>query len=262
MLNEPLMKPTSNGRKFIRTWAICCLCALFVACSGQIEGTFTMTGHGDLKLSAELQPKTAALIRKIASGTGGAPSQALLNGAALSKGFSALNGIEKAVFVNKTPNLVDGQLAITRIDELIAEQTGAGTGTANRRFITWEQNAEGGRALIYLDRASAPAVVASLSETLYDYLSTVMAPVSTGEELSLSDYLELVKAVYGEDIAQEIAASRLRLRLKFPAKIGSMLSSAQGGTSSGANAAFDIPLVELLVLEKPFFCDIKWGKQP
>jgi hypothetical protein len=250
-------------------WIIIFLCALFAACSGQIEGTFSMAAYADLKVSAELQPKTAALIRRLSTRAGATPP-ALLNAAALINSFSQLEGIEKVSFVNKSPNLVDGQLAITRIDELIAEHAGAGrgggggagTGTASRRFITWEQNADGGRALIYLDRENGPKVLSFLSASLNDYLSSLLAPISTGEELSLVEYIDMVKSIYGEDIANEIAASRLRLRLKFPAKITSMVTSIQGGTSSVDTVVFDMPLIGLLVLEKPLSCEIKWGKQP
>jgi hypothetical protein len=93
-----------------------------------------------------------------------------------------------------------------------------------------------------------------VSPDVSDYLSALMAPVATGEELSKQDYLALVSSVYGKGIAAEIADARVSLDLELP---GTVLS-APGGTFSGRRASFKVPLTDLLVLERPLLYEIRW----
>jgi hypothetical protein len=82
-----------------------------------------------------------------------------------------------------------------------------------------------------------------------------MAPLATGEELDKAEYLELVASFYNRAISEEIAASRIRASLDFPGAV----TSVQGGTFSGRRVTFDIPLLDLLVLETPLSYSVAWN---
>jgi hypothetical protein len=84
-----------------------------------------------------------------------------------------------------------------------------------------------------------------------------MAPLATGEVLSRAEYLDLVASVYGRPVADEIAGGRIRASIDFPGPVGAV----RGGTFSGKRAEFDIPLLDLLVLEQPLNCEVTWNQR-
>jgi hypothetical protein len=93
-----------------------------------------------------------------------------------------------------------------------------------------------------------------LSPEVNQYLSALLAPVATGEVISKAEYLSLVAAIYGKPIADEIAASSIRVVLEFPGTI----TGIRGGAAKGPKAEFTIPLPDLLVLEQPLSYEISW----
>jgi hypothetical protein len=111
-----------------------------------------------------------------------------------------------------------------------------------------------GRLTITLDRDSAPLILSLISENVTTYLAALMAPAATGELLSRADYLDQVGWTYGRTVADEIAAARITAKIDFPGPI----SDIRGGTASGAQALFELPLVDLLVLEKPLEYEVRW----
>jgi hypothetical protein len=81
-----------------------------------------------------------------------------------------------------------------------------------------------------------------------------MAPLVTGEELTKTEYLELVSTLYSKAISDEIAGSTIRAAIDFPGAV----TSVAGGAYSGKRASFDIPLLDLLVLETPLRFEVVW----
>jgi hypothetical protein len=127
--------------------------------------------------------------------------------------------------------------------------------TDGRSFIAFEQGQSGGRCGININRENGPVVLELLSSEISGYLNALMAPIATGESLSKTEYLELVASFYNRAISDEIAGSRIRASLEFPGTV----SSVRGGTFSGRRAEFDIPLVDLLVLETPLRYEVNWN---
>ena len=60
--------------------------------------------------------------------------------------------------------------------------------------------------------------------------------------------------IYGRSLADEIAAARITVLVEFPRP----LTSVRGGTASGTRVEFDIPLVDLMVLETPLNYEVNW----
>jgi hypothetical protein len=81
-----------------------------------------------------------------------------------------------------------------------------------------------------------------------------MAPIATGEALTKAEYLGLVASVYGKAVAEEISRGSIRAIVDFPGPV----SAVRGGTSSGKQAVFTVPLPDLLVLEKPLIYEVSW----
>jgi tRNA(Ile2) C34 agmatinyltransferase TiaS len=122
------------------------------------------------------------------------------------------------------------------------------------RFISYEQRGQGGKMTIILDRENGPKVLSLISEDVVDYLSSLFAPVASGEVLTRVEYLELVTSVYKKAVADEISAARIRASINFPRTI----TRIQGGIASGARAEFNIPLLDILVLDRPLRYEVEW----
>jgi hypothetical protein len=191
-----------------------------------------------------------SLSRVMGSGGGGV----LIDGPAIGKSMSAAPGVSAVSVTNTGPAGIKGALSLSQVDAFLAfPQSVAGNpaGRTAARFITYDSS---GRLLITVDRQSAPLLLALFSEDITDYLSALMAPVATGIELSKKGYLELVEATYGRPVADEIAASRIRVILTLPRPV----TSIRGGSAEGRLAQFIVPLPDLLVLESPLVYEISW----
>jgi hypothetical protein len=56
-------------------------------------------------------------------------------------------------------------------------------------------------------------------------------------------------------VADEIAAAKIRAFIDFPGPI----NAVKGGTYTGRRAVFEVPLLDLLVLETPLNYEIRWN---
>jgi hypothetical protein len=117
-----------------------------------------------------------------------------------------------------------------------------------------------------LDRTTSPKIVSLLSADLTDYFSCLMAPVALEAYQYIKTkkkYLEELKSFYqsilrdkklANDLAVDIEAASIHLSIDFPKPI----TSVQGGRFSGNRAEFDIPLLDILVLETPLRYEVQW----
>jgi hypothetical protein len=192
----------------------------------------------------------SSLIRGFAAMAGGEAAEApVLNGQDISRSLSAAPGVESAGLRNTGPAALEGPVKITNIRDFLAPARD------KRGFIVLEENASGGRVQITLNRDLGPDILSLISPEVSDYLSALMAPIATGESLSKTEYLELVASIYGEPIAGEIAKASIRASVDLPGQA----RSVRGGEFSGKRAEFDIPLLDLLVLESPLVYEAAWN---
>ncbi|MDR2519105.1 MAG: hypothetical protein LBD13_06815 [Spirochaetaceae bacterium] len=229
---------------------------LTVSCSARVNGTLHQEGSGSIFLRAALEPRMAALIRSLSrlNNPSAPPKETILDGRAIGASISAAPGVTSASLGNTNPVTIEGPIEIGRMDSFLALPGNQGAS----RFITYQKAGSGGRFTLRLNRDISPKVMALLSPDAADYLSALMAPAATGEALSKTEYLSLVRSVYGRDIAEEIAGARVRATVDFPGPI----SAIRGGTVSGASknrAEFDIPLLDLLVLETELEYEALWN---
>ena len=233
-------------------WFLLMITPLFCSCAGRINGSLLAGGQADLQISVSLEPRMAALIVRLASASGQEQAGAnVLDGPAISASMRSAPGVGSVSLANTAPAALAGPVRISRLGDFLAHSAGRDAGSS---FITFEQGPQGGRCLISLSLETGPAILALLSEEIGDYLSALMAPIATGEVLTKAEYLDLAAMVYSRAIADEIAQSRIRASLDFPGAV----QSARGGTFSGRRAEFDIPLLDMLVLESPLSFEVTW----
>lgn len=121
--------------------------------------------------------------------------------------------------------------------------------------ITVDIRQEHGTLSASMNRKEAREFLSGMSRDLVDYLSTLMAPVVTGEDLDESAYYGELAAVWGEGVAREIGAAEVTLTLNCPAQV--RIESGIG-RASGKKAVFTFPLTSILVMEKPLVIGVVW----
>jgi len=226
------------------------LLLVFPSCASQINGALMAEGQADLGIQAELKPGMSALIGRFAALSGTAkPGAPLLDGPSLAASMSRAPGIASVSFANKTPSSIEGPVKISRINDFLSSGRTSG-------FITYEQkNSAGeGHCTVNLNIASGPQILSLISPEVSMYLNALMAPIATGEAMTKSEYLILVGSVYGKVIADEISGSTIRASVNFPGAI----QRVKGGTFTGRKADFEIPLLDILVLETPLSYEVVW----
>ncbi|MDR1430374.1 MAG: hypothetical protein LBI85_08805 [Spirochaetaceae bacterium] len=220
--------------------------AVFGACSSQTAGVLRQNGSADMELRASLEPRMAELIRSLSGNFGGSSAENSLDGPAIAESMQTAPGVSAVSFHNINPTTIEGSLSITKVEDFLRLTS---LPEASRLI-----RVQGRLLSIRLDLDTGPELLGALSPDVADYLSAIMAPVSTGERLGSGEYLELVTSVYGTAISREIAAARIRAVIEVPGEI----TRVEGGAFSGREARFDIPLLELLVLERPILYEIEW----
>ena len=224
---------------------------LFASCSSQINGVLREGGSADLDIKASVEPRMSTLIRSLKAVLGNTGNDPVLDGPSISRSLATSPGVRAAALVNTGPSALEGTVSISRVEDFLA----SGQGTP---FIAYSENNSGGKSsghiLISLDRKNVPLLLDLLSSEAIDYLSALMAPAVLDEDISRSDYLMLVGALYSQAIVTEIESARVLAEIEFPGPI----TTIRGGTAEGSHATFDIPLLDLLVLEKPLSWEVSW----
>ena len=242
------MKIQKSALKFL---GVAAALLLLGSCSAAVSGKIERDASGVLSIKAALEPKTAAAMRSLGTlgRRQGEAKTAILDSQAINCSLKAAPGITDAALKNTAAEALEGTISISRIGDFLAS---AGTGS---RFITFEPiGVSGGRLGIRVDRESSPALIARISRDAADYLSVLMAPAATGEKLGTAEYLELVRSVYGDGIAGEIATARFSAALTVPGAI----KTVKGGSFQGRQARFEAALLDILILEQPLEYEIVW----
>jgi hypothetical protein len=222
--------------------------ALF-SCSARIDGTVREGGQADLSVRTALEPRMSALIRSFQALMGSGPAEIILDGPAIGRSMAAAPGIGSVSLENSGPAALEGDIRVSHAGDFLS--------AGEKKFITFTEtpgSSPSGSVVIALDRETAPEVIALLSADAVDYLSALMAPAATGEILSRQEYLELVASLYGKAVADEISSARIRAYLDFPGPVVFVRS----GTALGNRAEFEVPLLDLLVLDQPLRYEVNW----
>lgn len=228
--------------------------AIFTGCAARIDGVVREGGAANLRVSTSIGPRTSALIRSFMTFMSENEQTPTLDGAAISRSMATAPGIEQVSLKNTGPASLEGSISLTRVGDFLS-LSGA-SGGSGKRFITYTEGraAASSSIIINLDRNSAPELISMLSPEVEENLSALMAPAVLGETSTRQEYLSLLTSFYGRPLSDEIAAARIRVLMEFPRPVAEL----KGGTASGKQAQFDIPLTDILVLEKPLQFEIIW----
>ena len=117
-------------------------------------------------------------------------------------------------------------------------------------FVTCTQSS----LTVILAPETIQAIISSLPENLIAYTDLLMAPVFTGEPMSIPDYRDLIATVYGEEIASVMDKATVQITLEPPEGRSikkASLSDTERSRTSQTKAVFSIPLIEFFTLSSP-----------
>ena len=238
--------PFKTKTAFLLLPLFCTFLPLF-SCASRIGGSLTISGGAALDVTVSLEPTASVLMKKPLAAFGGQDAS-VLDGSAITRSIINAPGVSAASLRNTSPEAVEGQVRISKINDFLAAADG-------RCFINFEQSGTGGRCIININRDNGPVIIELLSSQITDLMNALIAPLVTGDEISKAEYLELVALFYkSKALSDEIAGSRIRASIDFPGQV----TSVKGGTFSGKRAEFDIPLLDILVLETPLLYEVVW----
>ena len=222
----------------------------FSSCAARIDGELREGGAAELKLTSSLQPRMIGLIRSLRGFLGDSGDTSVLDGASISRSLALSPGIHSVALKNTDSSSLEGTISVSKIGDFLQ------SGGSKSRFITYTEGGEAGASsiVVYMDRDSVPGIISQLSSEAEEYLSALMAPAVLGDTSTKQEYLEIVRAVYGRPLADEIAASRIKAYIDFPRTV----TMVHGGVASGKRAEFDISVLDILVLEQPLSYEVKW----
>ena len=224
------------------------LLTMFSSCFARIDGTIEEGGAAVFNIRTSLGPSTSVLIRSLGVGLGMAEGGLILDGHEISESMALAPGISSVILQNTDPFALEGSISVSRVGDFLR------SGGSETGFISFSEGAASSSMVINMSLESAPALISAFSPEAEAYLEALMAPAVTGEVLNKREYISLVSSIYGRDIAEEISEARIMVYIQFPRQIRSVL----GGQFSGRQAQFDIPLLDLLVLEEPLRYEVNW----
>ena len=222
--------------------------ALLASCVTQINGSIRTGGTAEMTLDTNMGPRTAALINSFRLFSGEPASVPILDGPAISRSLSIAPGVRAVSFRNTSAVAMDGNISISSIGDFLTLPN------AGSRFITFTEGNRSSSIIVNLDRESATQIISLLSPEIHGYLSALMAPVVLGETMTATEYLNLVTSIYSRPLANEIAESHIIVTVEFSRPV----TAIHGGTFSGNKAEFDLPLLDILLLERPMRYEASW----
>jgi hypothetical protein len=225
--------------------------ALFAAgCTVNQVVAVKADGSGTASLHAEVSPLLADYISSLAevSGKASAANAPLFDVAGIKKDFSARPGItvKKAVTPNATS--LDLDIGFASIQDVFTRDDALKSSGA----LTYSE--AGGKKTIrlHLDRTNYTQLSA-LFPMLNDPTLASLGP-QVNDTTTEKEYLDMVSFTIGDTGPVLVQKSFITLTIDPE---GDILSQA-GGTISGGAVVFRIPLIRLLVLDKPLDYSVSW----
>jgi hypothetical protein len=237
------MSPTI--RRAARAFGVVIL-AVLLAASCTVNQTISIRndGSGTLSMHAEVTKLLHDYLASLAEVSGKSGLMAggkVFDAAAMKKDFEARKGITVKRVVTPTPDSVDMDLAYTSLRDVFSQDD-----TLKSTGAMVYSEADGKKTVkLHLDRSNYTQL-SRLFPLLNDPTVAGLGP-QVNDTITDAEYLEMIKFSLGDDGPGLLKKSFITLTIDPEGDI----ISQTGGTISGGAVVFRIPLLRLLVLDKP-----------
>jgi hypothetical protein len=224
-----------------------------VSCSARLDGEIHSDGRMEFTLKSTLLPNMSRLLKSFSANSGGQ----IFDAAMINRNFASMPGIESSALRSVGQDGLEGRIVVASMTGLLEHSSETfASKNAGKKFsaIVWKHSPSGGTLTLNINMDTGQELLLLISPDMVDYLSALMAPIATGEVTGRDAYLELVASVYGKALADEILKAAFLLKLDFPGPV----EGVRGGTGKGSRAEFTIPLIDLLVLDRPLHYEVRW----
>jgi len=225
---------------------------LFSACSANASSIIKADGSATISVQAEMPEALAAKLRKLASGGGSSSSSqvgALFDAAAIRSSLAKRPGLSVLSIEQPGPSSLRLELSARSLEELAASPDIKNAGLLKvTRGPGWTE------CRLRLARGDASALSLLMPGIDPDFLDLLSPPALEEDPVTVAEYKTMLKTVLVEKAMPSMEAAALRLSITVP---GAVLGSG-GGSLSGSSLSAKLPLIDILVLEKPIELWIRW----
>ncbi len=229
----------------LRAAGVVCLCLLAtLSCSVNQTIAIKGDGSGTLVMHAEVSKLLHDYIASLAevSGTGAVMKGGkLFDVEAIRKDFESRPGITVNKVASPTADSLDLQIAFTSLQSVFAQNDALKSAGA----VVYTESEGKKTVKLHLDRSNYTQL-SSLFPLLKDPAFAGLGP-QVNDTISDADYTEMIRFTMGDDGPALLKKSFITMTINPDGDI----VSQTGGTVSGGAVTFRIPLLRLLVLDKP-----------
>ena len=215
---------------------------LLTSCMISQEASVEVDGSGSVRFYIEVKPVFLETMLEMAEFSGEAPENgSLFDLARIEEDFAKKPTLELVVIASPTPEILEGEFLFQDVGEVFeGEATLTESGV-----VTFSKTDSESTIRFYLDRDNFVRVSSFLT-FLDNPFFQMFSPVEN-EGTTEAEYLEMMEFVLGEDGPPAIEESIIEIRINVKGKI----LSQSGGRIEGRSVIYEIPLLDVLLLEEP-----------
>jgi hypothetical protein len=225
---------------------------LFSACSAQASSVIKTDGGASISVQASMPEALAAKFRKLASvggSSGSGPAGSFFDAAAIRSSLAKRPGVSVISLEQPSPYSISLKLSIRSLEELAASPDLKKAGVvALSRGSGWTE------CRFRLARGEDSAISTLMPGIDPNLLDALSPPALEEDPVTVDEYKTMLKTVLGEKSMPAMEAAAIRLSITAP---GAVIGSG-GGSLGGSTLSAKLPIIDLLVLEKPIEVWIRW----
>jgi hypothetical protein len=225
---------------------------LFSACSAQASSVIKTDGSATISVQASMPEALAAKFRKLASvgdSSGAGQTDSFFNASAIRSSLAKNPGITVLSLEQPGPYSINLELSERSLDELASSSDLKKAGV-----LTLARGPHWTECRFRLARGEASALSALMPGIDPNLLDTLSPPALEEDPVTVDEYKTMLKTVLGGKAMPAMEAASIKLSITAP---GAVIDSG-GGSLSGSTLSATLPIIDLLVLEKPIEVWIRW----
>jgi hypothetical protein len=215
--------------------------SVLLSCTIKQEVELQADASGTVSMQIHLEPVFVQYIEDLSALTGESLEGQIFNVEEIKKGFAERKDVKLLSVSTPTKDTLEMELEYTSIEEVFSsEQKLQESG-----IIRFEKVSQGNSVRFHLDRENFPAVmtfIPALQNPLFEGLGPQENDDTTEEE-----YYELMDLALGDGGAESVRNGYIETKVH----VGGTLVSQSGGTITPGGVTFKIPLIRVLLLDKP-----------
>ncbi|MCR4627283.1 MAG: hypothetical protein K5640_06505 [Treponema sp.] len=200
--------------------------SLFASCSADLEINIDKNGTANVKFNSSMGTALEKLIKSLSESENSeqekSSDHSIFNEEEIRQSFIILG------FKNVNSKVKD--LSGIFIDAVLQQES---QDVDKKKFLSDAIKISSEKATLTFSPENLKKMLESTGEDFQSYADLFMAPVFTGEAMSIEEYKELLGGVYGNAVAEELTSSNLKITLRL---------------ASGKKAVYSVPFAEILTL--------------